>query len=185
MSESGGLPQPALDWSTYSRIMGSRTWNHIVRAFCDIRAYDGGLEWAFKMLTATERFRCRMHRKQYDRCRMSLFLFVLTMLDRGDRWAEYLEVWDSLRQHTPIPVTYSMDVLNTHGPRIQPYILWTTPDSLAVHFLYILSHRRDLIERKLARVKAGVPRSGDRHASQTDLSWSAIHDRLASIRAQI
>jgi hypothetical protein len=66
---------------------------------------------------------------------------------------------------------------------MDPYILGRTEDSVLVHFLYVLSHRRALIERKVQRHDAGSPVASCNHARREGLSKGEIEAPLEGIRA--
>ena len=112
----------------------------------------------------------------------SLAYHHLNMLDKLDRWEEYLETWDSIRTSTRFAVTYAMDARGVHQGRIDPYILGEDAHTLRIHFLYSGSDRREVIERKLARKQAGKKLGNLYHGVQSDLSPQEVQQRLNQIR---
>ena len=64
-------------------------------------------------------------------------------------------------------------------PRAQPYVLRREANRTYLHFLWIVSHRKALIERKLAKQRAGRPLGNLRHHPQSELSDAELRRRLA------
>ena len=58
---------------------------------------------------------------------------------------------------------------------------WET-EVLQVHFLYVQAHRKGLIERKLARQRAGLKMGNFRHETAGTLTAEEIRRRLERIR---
>ncbi len=204
-------PADPLDWQTYSTLLRYPMWNYLVQAVCSTRAYDDGLEAGFRLLAATEHHRCRMSAATHEQNLRMLYLFLLAMLDKADRWEEYLAAWQSIRDNTSLSLTYSFEALEDHGPRIEPFVLsglperpkaisdggptalartggvqaskqgTTQPEDIRVHFLYLQEHRREVIERKLARQRAGRPVMNLLHARREALTCTEVRERLAWI----
>lgn len=181
-------------------------------AVCSTRAYDDGLGVGFRLLAATERYRRRMTAKAYEEKLITLYLFILNMLDKADGWEEYLAAWQSIRENTTLSLSYSFDALESHGEKIRPFVLSGLPErrkaigdggstalahtdgvqelthdppqpqDIQVHFLYLQKHRRELVERKLARQRAGKLVRSMMHGRREDLTRAEIRDRLAWIR---
>ena len=93
--------------------------------------------------------------------------FLLEMLDRMDRWEEYLEVWNRLRSDTKVVALSDVDSPSK-----------TKLDEAFDYLLQITGHRRKLIERKLERKRAGRKLGNLMHHQQEDLSPGEIEDRL-------
>lgn len=194
-------PRLQLDLAAVRAILGPY-WSAIVQSFIATRAYGDGLEAAFRLLEAVERFRDPLGVRAYRGHRIALYLFLLTMLDKADRWEAYLAAWDSIRIHADLWLPYSADALAVHGPRLASFVRRAKgacgvslaaqhpatarprahPSVIRVHFLYVQLHRKELIERKLARQRAGDKMGNLRHATRGTLTAEEIRQRLERIR---
>jgi hypothetical protein len=170
-----------LDYRTYRAILGPM-WMPILQGVLATRAYDLGLELAFRLLEVAERFRAHLTRELYRQHEIRLYLLVLTMLDRADRWEDYLTTWDGILKRTGLTIRYSRESPDVHGAEMLPYIRRQQGQTIAVHFLYPLHHRKVLIERKVARARAGRRVGNLLHGKQEGLSGEEIRRRLAWIR---
>ncbi len=149
-------PARPLPWHFYKTTMTSPAgWSSFVRTVRSTRDPELGLRVGFRLLTAAEAHRRRMPQETYQHHLRLLYVFVLGMLDKGDRWVDYLGTWHSIREHTSLYMTYDPDALEDHGPAMEPFVIRRDPGTLHVHFLYGQEHRRAMIERKLARRLAG------------------------------
>jgi len=123
-----------------------------------------------------------MSGQEYEHNLVSLYHFLLNLLDRMDRWGEYLSLWENLRKNTQFFNSYAKDSLETHGKDMEPFILADDGGTVRVHFLYGILHRRQVIQRKYARLLSG--KSVVRHARQEELSRNEIHQRLENVKAR-
>jgi len=169
------------DWNVYRRMMGPG-WDILTAIAFRTRAYADGLEAALRLLAATERFRHRLTRAEYRRHQTRLYLFALTMLDRADRWEDYLMVWESILDRSDLTIRYSEESPDVHGPQMLPYIRRHQGQTVAVHFLYSQLHRKELIERKLAKASTGRRTGNLLHARAERLTGEEIKQRLTWIR---
>jgi hypothetical protein len=167
-----------IDFAKYRKIMSYPVWNYIRQAIVSTRAYEEGLNAGLLLLDLTEEYRQQLDAKEYEKNLIMLYYHILDMLDRADRWEEYLNVWEQIRENTNFAMTYTLDSRFRHGERIAPFILRTGPDFLYVHFLYIGSHRKEVITRKLNKKKSGDKTKHLLHARQEDLSEAEIKRRL-------
>ena len=96
---------------------------------------------------------------------------VLDLLDRMDRWEEYLAVWERLRRRTKV-VSISRVEMTGAAP---------DDDSVYADVLLFTRHRKELIERKLKRKQAGQRLGNSQHARPDELSEEEISERLERI----
>jgi len=118
------------------------------------------------------------YRKVYADYAMKLLWFILDMMDRLDQWEEYLQTWNSIRENTSFFITYSSDSRSYHGARFEPFVLGTTSEFLKVHFLWAGSHRKEIIERKVKKARAGGKVGNLYHGKKADLTPSEIERRV-------
>ena len=176
-----GTLKARLDYPTYRTILGP-LWMPVLQGILATRAYDLGLELAFRLLGAAERFRAQMTGELYRQHQIRLYLLILTMLDRADCWEEYLTAWDRILKRTDLTIRYSRESPELHGAEMLPYIRRRHEQTVAVHFLYSVHHRKVLIERKLDRARAGWQTGNLLHGKQDSLTGEEIRCRLAWIR---
>jgi hypothetical protein len=134
------------------------------------------------LLTHLESAQDQLSKEEFERCWQALASHHLNMLDKLDRWEEYLETWDNIRSNALMTLTYAKDARESHEGRIDPYVLHDDARILYVHFLYPSSHRRGVIERKLARKRAGAKLGNLYHAPKSELTNEEIRQRIDWIR---
>lgn len=171
-----------LDLEKYQRLMSYPGWNYFTQSITATRAYENGLDACLILLEYTEDVRDDLTAADYDWNLQMLYFFLLLMLDRLDRWDDYLSLWENLRNNTQFSSTYAKNGLKVHGKRIQPFIMGDDGESVRVHFLYGISDRKDVIQRKQARQMLG--KSARKHRQQDELSSEQIRQRLDSVKAR-
>ena len=146
------------------------------------RWYDKGVEVALALLAVTDRYDAVLPTSEAATARMRLSLLLLDMLDRLDAWEPYLEVWSQLRRHTAYTVAYHDGPHSAATrPRAQPYVVRRERDQIDLHFLWLSSHRKDLIERKLAAKRAGRRLGHLRHHPPDELSDAEVRRRVSAV----
>lgn len=161
-----GLPQ-------YRRAMSYPTWNHILAAIRTMREYNAGLQGGLTLLEMTYYYRRELPKPEYESNQRVLYLFILDMLDRLDRCDEYLRVWEQIRAGTLLTFNYAKEAKSRKD--IQPFIVDDRKDPIAVHFLYLASPRKRIIERKMARSKYRP------HAKREELTESELRIRWTEL----
>ena len=171
-----------LDLPRYRRIMSSPTWGCVTQAVVATRSYVAGLDAGLQLLQFTDDHIDELSPHEAAGNRMALYLLVLDMLDRADEWTGYLAAWDQIRTHTDYTVTYSPDA-KLAATRMAPYIIRREPHVLHVHFLWLTSHRRAVIARKVQAQREGR-RLGNRwHRPQDELSLGERRRRVQRLVA--
>ena len=141
------------DLATYRTIMGAGTWVWLLEAVRATRSYQAGLDLALLLLRVIEVHQSHLSHGEWTTHRQQLYWFILDMLDRLDQWEPYLATWERLRAHTAETVT--VQPCARHEPGLAPFILGEDARGLRVHCLWPLLHRKELIERKVARQRRG------------------------------
>jgi hypothetical protein len=154
-------------------------WNIATAFLKHTRSYSDGLEIAQLLLRAAYDYRHEIPREENERYFSLLFSFYLAMLDRLDRWDEFLRCYDALMRVTSFYLTYAADAEALHGPKLRQYILDTERGFLKVHFLWGQHHRREIIERKMTRQRDGRSVGHLRHAQKNELTPHEISRRIA------
>ena len=181
----GSIPDPLkakLDLTRYRTLMEYPFWNRFRATISGTRAYESGLEACLRLLTFAENHRDSLTKKEYESHLQRLYSGILNMLDKLDRWEEYILVWDSLRANTSLALTYARRYAS-YG--IEPFILRDGGDLIYVHFLWTTDHRRRLIERKLAKLRAGKKLGNLLHSQQEELSDSEIRARWERVKQRM
>src|SRR5438445_5225326 len=143
-STAGQLLNTKLDLAQYRRLMYYPTWNYFIQSLVESRSYEKGLDACLLLLQYTEENRQRLSTKESERNLQALYSFLLTLLDKLDKWEEYLTVWEGLRLNTALTVCYDKVALRSHGERVRPFVLSEDGSTVEVHFLYLISHRKEL-----------------------------------------
>jgi hypothetical protein len=167
---------------TFRALLSYPTWNYVRQAAINTRSYQTGLDGALILLRAADEYKPMLTPKEHARCMQDIFQFILTCLDKLDRWEEYLQAWEQIRRNTNYAMTYNRSARQTHGERIEPFVLGEDRRTLYVHFLYFTSHRKSLIERKLERKRRGQKIGNLLHARPDELTVQDIEARLAWLK---
>ena len=193
------LARPAadpLDWESYRVTMGDSTWKALWQHIEAERAYEDGLEAGFRLLQATQQYRVQLGERAYQSNQVLLYCNILSMLDKADRWDEYLAAWETIRAQTSHCLTLRGDALTDGGSKLAPFVRRadggfgapplpygaSPPKTIAVHFLHTQLRRKLLIERRLAQERAGRSVSHRRPSGRDAMTGEEIKSRLAQIR---
>jgi len=171
-----------LDLRRYRILVTYPGWNYFLSTIISTRSYEPGLEACLRLLSYAENHRENIGGKEYEEHLQRLLLGVLTMLDKLDRWEEYISVWESLRANTSFvfqqprrPQSFDME----------RFTLRDEGSCIYVHFLWFAARRKEVIERKLARKRAGKKLGNLVHSQQDELSQAQIRDRWEQVKERI
>jgi hypothetical protein len=175
----------SLDLATYRAIFNFIMWNRIRQGIVATRAYEAGIDTAFVLLRFTEQHLDELTPKEQNNNRVLLYGLILDCLDKLDRWEDYLDAWQQLRKNTSLETNaYAKEVVH-NGPlaeRSRPFILRETDNYVFFHFLRNHCRRKELIERKLDRKRAGKKIGNLLHASPTELSEADVAERMRKLK---
>ncbi len=101
-----------LDLASYRAVMAKPTRHYLLHAVVATRSYKEGLDIAVLLLRFTEANRAKLSQDEYQTYFIFLNYFLLEMLDRMDRWEEYLEVWNRLLRDTKV---VSLSAVDSHS----------------------------------------------------------------------
>ncbi len=192
------LSRPAadpIDWETYRVTMDDSTWKTICREIDTTQAYDDGLEAGLRLLQAAQVHRERLGGRGYQADQILLYRSVLSMLDKAERWEAYLAAWETIRAHTTHCLPVKGKALLEDGPRLAPFVRRSDggfgipplpygaapPITIDVHFLHTELRRKALIEKRMARARAGTLVSDRQPLDREALTREEIQERLAGI----
>lgn len=160
-----------LDWLGYKRIMSKPARHYFLYAVVATRSYPEGLDAAVLLLRLTEANRSRLDKEEYQTNLTFLYYFLLTVLDKMDRWEEHLRVWERLQQKTKV---VSLSAVQADDPL-------ANDDSVYADVLSLTDYRKEIIERKLERQRAGKKVGNLLHARKEELPEKEIQERLERI----
>jgi hypothetical protein len=178
-------PEPLrvkLDLRRYRTLMAQPCWDYFLTTIISTRAYESGLEACLRLLTFSENHRDKLTDEECENHLKRLYLAILEMLDRLDRWEEYAFVWDSLRANTTLAFA--------QPPRpaflgMTPFVLKDEGNLVYVHFLWFAARRRSIIGRKLDKLHSGRKLGNLLHSQQDELSDVEIRTRWERIKERI
>ena len=167
-----------LDLSVLAGILSYPTWNFVQEAIVATRSYEEGLESGLALLSFLEARRDELQEEVYAGYAKRLLFFIINMMDKLDRWEEYLQSWNSIRENSSFFLTYASGARSSYGARFEPFVLGTIGDSLKVHFLCVTLHRKEVLERKVKKARAGGKVGNLYHGKREDLAPDEIERRV-------
>ncbi|MBU1100741.1 MAG: hypothetical protein KKA84_10095 [Bacteroidetes bacterium] len=147
------------------------------------RNYEKGLFAILYLIDKLEIYKYKLTNEEYEKFGKSLYLFLLHLLDKADRWADYLQVWERLKNESTFHLNYIKSARFSHSKEIEEFILEETDYYLHVHFLYGTNHRKKIIERKVLKKSEGKKLGNMYHATIEELSISEVEERIAWINS--
>ena len=149
MVRDPGTAVQTVDLATYRALLADPTWGLVRQLLVTTRWYDKGMELALAWLAVTDRYEAVLPAPEVATGRAQLYGLLLDMLDRLDAWETYLEVWSQLRRHTAYSLAYGDGPHSAATrPQAQPYVVRREPGEIQLHFLWLSSYRKDLIDRR-------------------------------------
>jgi hypothetical protein len=169
-----------LSFEQYDRLLRHPLWGLVAETLIYTRSYEDGLRVADKLLELSERYRTRMAQEQYLANVKTLLRFSLSMLDKLDRWDEYLKLWTELRGRTDLVdvIRNASTTLRRHyGSGLDQWIIREDSSALHLQFLWVTDSRKNLIEKKLHKQKTGGKLGNVRHAPRSELTAEETRQR--------
>ncbi len=178
---SSSLAVSKINFEHYSKLLGYPTWNQFLQFIDYTRSFDRGLELGLLLLAAHEQFKDQISPENRERNAASIHSLVLRMLDKLDYWDEFIEAYDQILEHTNLSFGgyYAEDSRAHHLQNgAGPFLIGNVPGGFRLHFLYGLTNRREVIERKIDRRKRGKKLGNLYHARQSDLTEAELQERV-------
>ena len=168
-----------LPFDQYFRLLRYPVWGLVTETLRYTRSYEDGLRAANKLLELTEKYRTQMVQEQYSSNLKALLFLTLDMLDRLDRWDDYLKLWTELRARTDLlSICNNVSTLRRlYGHALDEWVVSEDSSGLHLHFLWGTNRRKQLIEKKLHKQETGGKLGNMRHARHEDLSDNDIRER--------
>jgi len=166
------LPLKKILW-----LLSYPNWNKVLQVIDYTRSYEVGLQTGLNILKILENNIDQIPSKKYKDYIKTIYLFILQNLDKLDLWEEYLSAWEGILKNTNLSMTYSKESKKFHGKEFESFILSEDANYIYVNILWTLSHRKKIIERKLAKKKKGTKIGNLLHKKQEELSLKEIQER--------
>jgi len=153
-------------------------WIPLTEGLTYYQLYDTGVQIGYGLLDAADRFRDSF---DHDRRLQLIYVFLLDMLDKTDRWREYLRVFDDARAEihrvdTVKPYPAVMCEFRVY----RPFVLGETTEGYLMHYLHVRAGRLAVIRRKVDLELAGRKTGHLRHRA-VDLDDGEIVRRLRQV----
>ena len=169
------IPADLVGFSTvekYRKVMESDYWSLCGRIVMELMEYELGFQGIEHLLRLTEQFRGELAKKEAKYNRWRLWSFYLELLDKTDRWEDYLAAVETLRQNPEgreFLTPPSRIVTASRGWRYK-----SAEDYVNAWAISQIDRREPLIQKKVDLQKAGksVKRYMHKRPSQlTDVEY--------------
>ncbi|NPV92095.1 MAG: hypothetical protein HPY50_15115 [Firmicutes bacterium] len=157
-------------------LLSDQIWSSVQWLVMSTRDYERALNTVGMLLHYLESRKTAFEKEVYERYEMKLLDFLLKLLDKTDRWEEYVELYDRILKERPFYcLTYDNERVGE--PEFEQFIRWTGRRFHHVHFLYVHYRRYKVICRKLEKARSGRRTGNLYHAKQEDLSDEELQRR--------
>lgn len=170
---------PKVDIDKFKSLFKHPNWNYIHQLIIKTRNYEKGIFAILFLIEKLEIYKSKLTSEEYEEIGKSLYLFFLHLLDKSDRWEDYLQVWEQLKRECKFHLNYVKSARFSHEDDFEEFILEETEYELHVHFLYFTSYRKKVIERKAFKKSEGSKLGNLYHATIDELSENEIKERIA------
>lgn len=161
-------------WITYEQfreLLSYPTWNYFLQFVRMTRAYDEALGAGIHLLNLNEQYKNRLTQKEYDDHTQILYHLCLDMLDKLDRWDDYLFAFDHIWKERRFIFRCHKKSLNEEfGDLLAKGVVSETEHYIYVHEFYLHILRKEVIERKILRREQGRKLGNMYHHRREDLS---------------
>lgn len=164
----------------YRFMMCPEVWCFATEAICATRNYDIGLDIGILLLQCTIQFQTRLDEHELDRSLHIISIFILDMLDRSDRWEEYLDWFNFLKKNCTLNIRENKNWLR-NDPETLAYIVGRDGNDVLLKYMYQYHPRMKTIERKIARLRRGRSTGNVRHPQKDELTPEEIRHRLDKV----
>jgi hypothetical protein len=177
-----------LDLARYRQLLS--VFCYIKTAIVNTRSYEAGLNLALDLLNFADDHKSLIGVKDYEVQARWFYELILDMYDRMDRWEEYMALWQQIRMNTSFSYLSPAGEPKKTGFRRmdkwhreqwlceQANVLQKDGENVRVHWLACTWDRKAIIERKLARKRAGKSADHLKHHPPEELSEKDIRERL-------
>lgn len=161
-------------FSQFRRLFDWSCWVYVEQIILRTRSYDEGLEFTERMEAYLEAYQGHLTQREYMQIDQQLIRLKLTLLDKADRWHAYVDLWDKLYKEKQYLLTYDR---SRDDPDFNRFVVKEDRYYKYVHFLYVGSHRYDLIKKKIQKLSEGKKVGNLMHRTQAELTDEEIEER--------
>lgn len=156
-------------------------WNQLWQIVNYTKSYKQGVEIALTLLDRFELYKAKFTQDEQERQLILICYQFLKMLDKADRWEDFLKNWEIIKEKSiklKLGSEYSNSSREFHFSRGgKEHFLRDTKNGFKLGFLYGMEKRRDLIKRKLEKSKKSKNIKNLKHEQQVDLTPEEIKER--------
>jgi hypothetical protein len=157
--------------------------NCVIRAWIDgTREYGVGLAIYEQLFQATWRLEPTLSKDEFKRGLRILPFCILEMLDRADRWEDYVEWFLFLKAHLAEVIREHRNFLRKDAP-VEPYLIRWEGEYAILNRMFGQHWRFAVISRKLQRKRAGRPTGNVKHKTSAELTNEQVINRLRTAGA--
>jgi hypothetical protein len=171
------LPSAAMSLSSYREVMKPDRWGFFIDAINSVRSYSTGFEAASLLLRATVCFHEQLTARERDRAYFIISVFILEMLDKSDRWEDYLSWFSFLRQHCTLSTRHHRQFVRNIR-EADEYKTGEDGDFVLLNYMQYHHPRMRLIERKISKVTQGHRTGNLLHHAKEALTPEEVRLRL-------
>jgi len=164
----------------FRHLIGYPNWSIVCDAATAARRYDLGLDFAMQLFRAAWHFEAQLSAHEFERALHITSIHILDMLDKADRWEDYIDWFVFLRDYSTVYLRERTAWLARNTP-LEDYLIRYDGDYAILRYMYHYHPRYSVIRRKLARKRAGRSTAHLEHHSFHELSPDQVHDRLAHV----
>lgn len=171
------------------KLLSPYIYNWTFNYFERTRNYELGLSFIGLCYLIISMNRTAISEEEYAVFDRDLIYGKLSMLDGLNRWQEYIATFDFARKTKNYTFCYKSSAFGIGGNALDDgsfseensYILYTDGEYTYVHFLYSISHRYEIIQRKFQRLVNGESTKHlEKHSSDL-LTDYELERRLAEL----
>jgi hypothetical protein len=168
-------------WITYERfkeLLSCPMWSYFLQIVRIGRTYDEALCVGIHLLNLNDEYKDHLTQKEYDDHTQSLLHLCIDMLDKLDRWEDFIaalnHVWADKRF---IFRCHKKRLNGEFGELLAKGVVSKTEHYVYVHEFWDLALRKEVIERKIQRKKEGRKLNNMYHHTRYDLTPKEIECR--------
>ncbi|MCC5848187.1 MAG: hypothetical protein JJU29_08840 [Verrucomicrobia bacterium] len=167
-----------ITYKQFRELVSYPTWNYLTQVIRTARAYDEGLSAGIHLLNMNEEYKENLTQEEYDNHLRLLYHLCLDMLDKLDRWQDFLDtfsqVWLDKRF---VYRCHKKQLDGEFGELMAKGVVSETPHYVYLHEFWPHVFRKEVIERKIKRQAKGCKMGNMYHHTKDDLTPEEISYR--------
>ena len=160
-----------ITYDQFRALLSYPTWNYFLQVICLTRVYDKGLTAGIHLLNLNEKYKDMLTQKEYDDHTRLLYSICLDMLDKLDRWDDFLVAFDQVWKDKRFVFRCHKKSLNEEfGDLLAKGVVSETEHYVYVHEFWLHILRKEVIKRKIQRREQGRKLGNMYHHTREDLT---------------